>query len=82
MSDFAILLFCKNHPTKWVYKKIQDYFKKIVEQIVNENFKATVIILIGNICSQFDAKCEYDANVLQEIRKWLLSIADGIITIF
>lgn len=77
LSDFAILLLCKNLPTKWVYSKVDEYLIKIVDQVINENFKATVIILIGNICSQFDAKVEYDANILQNVRKWLFSLVNG-----
>ncbi|EFA00614.2 early endosome antigen 1 [Tribolium castaneum] len=71
-SDFALLLYCKNRPEKWVYEKIEEHMKPIVEQIPKENFKAAVIILIGNLYNRFSSKSE--VNYLPKIREWFRSL--------
>ncbi|XP_044270713.1 early endosome antigen 1-like [Tribolium madens] len=71
-SDFALLLYCKNQPEKWVYEKIEQHMKPVVAQIPKENFKAAVIILIGNLYNRFSSKSE--VNYLPKIREWFRSL--------
>lgn len=74
----AIRLLCKNKDTKWVYKKVNEFFKPLIYKIPleNVNFKATVIILIGNICN-IRPQSEFDESSLNELRRWLTGLTEG-----
>lgn len=71
-SDYALLLFCKNHPDKWVNEKIDQHLKPLIDKIPNDNSKAAVIILIGNLSHRFSSKAE--VNYVTGIRQWLRSL--------
>lgn len=75
-ADFALLLYCKNQPEKWVYEKIEEHLKPIIlNNLPIDNVKATTIILIGNLCNRFSSKSE--PNYLEEIRLWFKSLING-----
>ncbi|XP_018577558.1 uncharacterized protein LOC108915892 isoform X2 [Anoplophora glabripennis] len=78
-SDLAIRLLCKNKDTKWVYKKVNEFFKPLIYKIPSENvnFKATSIILIGNICRHFKPENEFDESSLNDLRRWLTGLTEG-----
>ncbi|CAH1100252.1 unnamed protein product [Psylliodes chrysocephalus] len=71
-SDYAIRLFCKNKDTKFVYKKLNEFFKPLIYKIPSENvnFKSATIILMGKICRQFKVKNEHDRKCLMELKRW------------
>ncbi|XP_063919834.1 putative autophagy-related protein 11 [Zophobas morio] len=71
-SDFALLLYCKSRPEKWVYEKVDEHLKPLVSMEIQDNFKATLIILIGNLYNRFSSKSE--VNYLPQIREWLSSL--------
>ncbi|KAJ8970308.1 hypothetical protein NQ314_001298 [Rhamnusium bicolor] len=77
-SDLAIRLLCKNKNTKWIYQKINEFFKPLIYKIpaTNVNFKATAIILIGNISRQFKPKNEFDESCLKELHRWLIGLTE------
>ena len=74
-SDFALLLYCKSRPEKWVYEKVDEHLKPLVSMEIQDNFKATLIILIGNLYNRFSSKSE--VNYLPQIREWLSSLVKG-----
>ncbi|XP_056644713.1 uncharacterized protein LOC130450372 [Diorhabda sublineata] len=71
-TEYAIRLYCKNKDTKWVYKKINEYFKPLVYKIPDENvnFKATTVILMGKICRMFKPSNSHDKDCLTELLRW------------
>ncbi|XP_044764968.1 uncharacterized protein LOC123321435 [Coccinella septempunctata] len=70
-ADFPILLYFKNNDCKWVFQKINSLIKPILSN-VNVNFKATLIVLIGNIMSQFPKRSNLE--YIESAREWLESI--------
>ncbi|XP_074036627.1 uncharacterized protein isoform X1 [Leptinotarsa decemlineata] len=77
-SDFAIRLYCRNKDTKWVYKKINEFFKPLIYKIPTENvnFKATAILLLGKICRQFRPKEEHDEACLAEMNRFFAGLME------
>lgn len=74
-SDFALLLYCRNRPEKWVYEKIDEHLKPLVSLNIQDNFKASLVILIGNLYHRFSSKSEI--NYLPKIRDWFKSLING-----
>ncbi|CAG9824910.1 unnamed protein product [Phaedon cochleariae] len=77
-SDFAIRLYCRNKDNKWVYKKINEFFKPLIYKIPmeNVNFKSTAILLMGKICRQFRAKEDHDAACLIELNRFFSGLIE------
>ncbi|XP_060519480.1 uncharacterized protein LOC132697825 [Cylas formicarius] len=76
LGDCALLLFLKNKPTKWVYRKMKDNIMPLMETIPaeNRNLRATFIIMLGNVCNGFDKYEEYDWSVILEMERWFRSL--------
>ncbi|XP_076264764.1 uncharacterized protein LOC143198967 isoform X1 [Rhynchophorus ferrugineus] len=76
LFKLTMLVFLKNKPTNWVHQKINDILIPLYQKIPasNVNLKATVLILIANICSGFDRCNEQDWAVILELDKWFQSI--------
>ncbi|CAH0548142.1 unnamed protein product [Brassicogethes aeneus] len=68
-TDLSIILFCKHQSDQWVLDKLDKHFKPLVHKIPSENYKATVLVLIGKICKNFRKK-----GLLNETVMWLESL--------
>ncbi|CAH1993599.1 unnamed protein product [Acanthoscelides obtectus] len=77
MANFAIRLFCKYKNVDWLKKKINEIFKPLVYRIPveNENFKATVIVLLANICQHF--RISGTDKYMVELKAWFSSLSEG-----
>lgn len=80
ISEFAILVFLKNQPVKWVYPKMKEKIMPLYDLIPksNPNLKATLLILLGNIGRAFNKFDEYEWSVIQEMNDWFQGLEEGI----
>lgn len=74
-GDFPVLLYCKNNNCKWVCQKIDTLIKPLLSNIKNDNFKATLFVLIGNILSQFREKSNLEYT--ESTKDWLKALTKG-----
>nr|CAH7737206.1 unnamed protein product [Callosobruchus chinensis] len=75
--NFAIRLYCKYKNNCWLKQIINHVFKPLVYKIPveNEEFKATVIVLLANICEQL--KIISTDKYIVELRAWFSSLSEG-----